>query len=85
MPLFDYHCSVCGTTEEYLVKRYDDAVLCECGRQKDKKVSLPSIVLFHKGWYEHIAADPIYVDSMKQLKKECKKHGCTSTYALDTC
>jgi len=41
----------------------------------------PAIHIFHEGYYEHIADDPIYIKNKKQLRYETRSRGCTSDYA----
>lgn len=36
---------------------------------------------FHEGWYEHVADDPIYFKSKKELRDYTRAHGMTSDYA----
>lgn len=43
MPIFDYSCE-CGTTKvNEFVRKHDDKVLCECGKQMKKGISAPSL------------------------------------------
>lgn len=88
MPIYDYKCSQCDTVKEVIKKisELDREELCAtCSGHMDRLIVAPKLRLFRSGWYEHIAPDPIYIDNMKQLKKECADHGCTSQYAEDIC
>lgn len=87
MPLYDYKCEFCGSIFEALrlVALRETAKCPNCKGEGKKQVSIPNVILFHKGWYENIGPDPIYIDSFKQLGKECKKHGSGSVYLDDSC
>ncbi|PCJ26711.1 MAG: hypothetical protein COA94_04760 [Rickettsiales bacterium] len=85
MPLYDYKCERCHTTIEVFHKIKENPPLCDCGSKLVKLIQPARVRMFRAGIYEHIAHNPIQIDSMKQLKKECKKHGVTSAYAEDIC
>lgn len=40
-----------------------------------------AVHIFREGFFEHIAAEPIYIKSMKQLKEETRSRGLVSHYA----
>lgn len=42
--------------------------VCKC---KDEKV--PSVHVWKKRWFRDLDTHPIYVESKKQLREECKK------------
>lgn len=87
MPMYDFKCtsSPCNHVFEKIVKFEErENVLCEkCGSATKPLIVPHRYIPFKEGWYEHIAKDPIYIKSMKQLKSECKKHGVSSIYAMD--
>jgi len=85
MPLYDYTCSLCGKDQEIFHKIKEEPPLCSCGNTLTKMIQTPKVRLFRSGVYEHIAHEPLQIDSMKQLKAECKKNGVTSAYAEDIC
>lgn len=88
MPLYDYKCQDCGTVREVVkkLKDFDREEICEeCSLPMRRLIIPPKLRLFRKGIYEDITTEPLYIDSMKQLKAECKKHGVTSAYAEDIC
>lgn len=86
MPLYDYQCVSCNGITEVFHKIKEEAPVCpSCGGQLNKMIQTPRVRLFRSGVYEHIAYEPLQIDSMKQLKAECKKHGVTSAYAEDIC
>ena len=35
----------------------------------------PAVIIFKEEWYEHIAENPIFIKSKKQLREECDKRG----------
>ena len=61
-----------------------ELVLVEGEELPDKPLGALAVHTFHEGWYEHIGDDPIYIESMAQLKRECDKRGETSAYERDT-
>lgn len=68
-----------------MVRSPDEIVQCSCGATKRKIISTrgAGIDWFKPDWYEHIAKEPIFVESKKQLKAECEKHGCYSVALLN--
>lgn len=86
MPLYDYKCELCGKEQEVFHKMNEEAPSCNaCNGHLKKLIQTPKVRLFRAGVYEHIAYEPIEINSMKQLKAECKKHGVTSAYVEDIC
>ena len=53
-----------------------------CADEWRRPVCLPALHRFRAGWYEHIALDPVYIDSPQQLRDECRKNGVHS-YQLE--
>lgn len=93
MPIYDFKCNSCGIQKEISmsVKEYEDylekggQMWCLCGGGAERVfTSSQAIRVFKPDWYEHIASEPIYVESREQLKKECAKHGCKSKYIEDS-
>lgn len=77
MPNYSYECDKCGEVFDLFVpisKRHD--VKCKCGWKATKLLasSMTIAPLFQPMWYNDICETPIYVNSKKQLKDECKKH-----------
>jgi len=86
MILFDYECKRCLRVEECLVERPDDPVFCiVCGVAMTKLFTARGTGLdwFKPGYFEHITDRPVFVESKKQLKQECEKHGCYSVALLN--
>lgn len=85
MPLFDIRCQKCENLEENVVLSADEAVpQCSCGGDREKVWGhAPKTHIFKEGWYEHLASEPIYITSKKQLKQECKERNLFSEYAWD--
>jgi putative FmdB family regulatory protein len=53
MPLWDFQCSTCGTTREYLVASYRVShVVCKtCGGLMEKQPAAPAFVLKGPGFF----------------------------------
>lgn len=84
MPLYDFACDSCGVIEERLLKiDYDEQKCLKCDGPMRRWFgrNQPTYHRFREGWYEHIAEEPIYIRSKKQLKEECRQRGLTSIYA----
>ena len=84
MPLHDYLCKSCDRTQLDVLTKHSDpeSPKCpHCGTPMQRKVCAPRPVLFREGFYEHIAPEPIYVKSRRELKRVCAEHNCTSDYA----
>jgi len=82
-----YTCPDCGLTFEYFRLRIardpKRVVKCECGgkaeydfgatvkptRPRDRET------VFEPYWEEHLAAQPVFIDSPRTLERECKKRG----------
>ena len=89
MPIHDFLCPNCNKEFEIYqqVDNLLDKVMCECGKLADKVWSAKSsaqINVFKPEWFEHIAHEPIWIDSRKKLISECKKHNCRSKYIEDS-
>ncbi len=81
MPLYDFHCLTCDTVEEKDVPFEDrHSQVCKTGEHLVHPVAAPSTVMFERGWYEHIAPEPIFCDSARELKEACDKHDAYSPY-----
>jgi len=89
MPLYDYTCKDCGCHFEWMSLIKDrNRVRCINVKCRSKNVTLditkaPSLSFFPEGEFEHIAKDPIYISSKRQLKEECEKHDCYAPGILD--
>ena len=62
------------------VRQYKANVAASITHIESKNTS-PAIILFKSGMFEHIAAEPIYVSSKKQLQHETRSRGLISDYA----
>jgi len=85
MPLYEYRCNNCG--EEFegfrtIAERYN--IACpKCNTPRPEILlggNRQQVRLFPEGWFEHIAPEPIYISSRRQLREECEKHNCYSKY-----
>jgi len=77
MPNYDFFCKTCGKTIERMVSiKESESVKCgKCGEMMIKLFSAPRLDLFKPMVYEDICETPILIESKKQLREECKKHG----------
>jgi len=92
MPAIDlYTCENCNeTTEHFRPTLADDPcpmINCECGNTAfydfgaTVKPSRPKASNFEPYWEEHIAPQPVYIDSKNTLEREMKKTGVQLTKA----
>ena len=49
---------------------------------KDKAIKGPAVHIWKSMWFNDITDKPIYVESKRQLKQECKKHNVTAARLL---
>ena len=79
MPLYTYQCLNCDRTFEAF-STIDDRKFSECAGCEsiaELTIGRPAAVHdFALGWFEHLAHEPIYIKSRKQLKEECNRRGC---------
>ena len=86
MPVYSYKCDKCCTEWDNInkVAARADEVCRVCGRLATLILSIPGQhISFRSGFFEHIAPDPIYINSKQKLKDECNKRNLTSPYAWD--
>ena len=91
MPLHDFRCLKCGLFQKLqTLEGLKDLELCPiCGGPSEK-----TFVTFHQGsggvrvfrprWFEHIAPEPLYIESREQLRKECERNNAKSVYLEDS-
>ncbi len=81
MPLYDLFCLKCdfeGKKElPYKDRKGEDCPNCNA---KLSPVGSPGTATFERGWYEHIAPEPIFCDSARELKEACDRHDAISPY-----
>lgn len=85
MPLYDFSCLNCDYEDERHVP-YDmrNEEKCPKCAAKLAPVGGPSTVTFQRGWYEHIAPNPIFCDNARELKEACDKNDARSPYLEDS-
>lgn len=88
MPIYDMKCRACEKVQEVICKISDmEKQTCSNCSGEMKVIFLSDYqgasYGFKSGWYEHIAADPVYIGSKRQLRGETEKRGLTSQYARD--
>ena len=78
MPRYDFSCHGCGLEfEAHVPIEERDNVQCpRCGNPTNRREVYPFAAhIWKPRWFEHIDTYPIYIESKKQLKEECKKRG----------
>lgn len=78
MPSYDVKCTQCGVVQLDVVHGSHEVPppCSKCGsRTEHIWLTTPRSHLFHKGWYEHLAPDPLYFDDRGSLREYCKKNG----------
>lgn len=85
MPSYDMKCDECKQIKEIFCKIAEmDDQKCDCGGPLNAVLNTGyALHKFKAGYYEHIASEPIYCGSKRQLKTECDKRGLTSIYASE--
>lgn len=85
MPIYDFYCGKCDSTEEHVCKHEERKNLkCEkCGGGLSPLVTAGRYIPFKSGWYEHIAKQPIHISNKQELRAACKEHGMGSAYLDD--
>lgn len=86
MPIYEYQCSECNERYEEF-KKIDDRHFSHCPKCKSRGVlKIASSIgkdWFRAHWNEDISTDgPIYIESKRQYKEECKKNGCMARCLL---
>jgi len=92
MPIHNFRCPNCGLFERFQsIDELRDEETCQvCGSTSRKTFELfthnngGGVRIFKPMWFEHIAPEPIYVESRKQLREECEKRGKYSQYIEDS-
>lgn len=75
----DYQCLKCGKVTESLEQAGLQSIECVCGGSAVKIFTPPRAYHVWKPcWFEHIDSYPIWIESKKQLRKECGKRGLTA-------
>lgn len=76
MPIYQYSCNSCGKRFEELRKIEDRyQAKCECGSSATLQIAKANPILFKPQFFEHLDINPMWVESKRQLKEECKKRG----------
>lgn len=82
MPMYTYNCSNCGV-EFNAAQSIAERKFCgcpNCGEPADLTIGRPaSVIPFQLGTFEHIAHNPIYIGSKKELRENCNRYGCIAT------
>lgn len=81
MPVFEYQCPACYGTWEQYVPRHDIKSTCDKCSIPGKKVYMGSIntvrddSIIGGRWIENLGHQPVYVESVTELKRQMKAHG----------
>lgn len=91
MPIYTQRCLKCGNIFDdfRLLKDFENNPRCQfpdidnkskCHGESNRIIvnGGGGINVFKPQWFEHIAPDPIFIESKKQLNAECKKRGLAS-------
>jgi len=88
MPIYALKCDGCGNKEEVVcpMEERNEQPCSVCGSTLSQDFSRGggSFHPFREGWYEHIAPQPLYISSMKDLERKCDEHGVVSKYVEDS-
>ena len=82
MPRYDYECRECGKKWEAFHSINDRRDERCCGKEASLVIGASVVQVFKPMWYADICETPIYVESKRQLKNECKKHGVIAARLL---
>lgn len=81
MPMYTYECG-CGFQFED-AKSIDDRKTCKCsncGETARQIIGRPAgVIPFQLGWFEHIAAEPLYIRNKDELRAACEENNCYAT------
>jgi len=86
MPCYAYICKDCGRRwEEW--RRVDERrdAKCQCGGKAEidfSTYSSANVMMFTPALYTDLDVYPIWIDSKKKLKEECKKRGLRAARLL---
>ena len=78
MAVYDTKCLGCGVVQLDVVHSPQELPppCASCGGATEHVwLTTPRPSFFHKGWYEHLAPDPIHFDDRGKLREYCKRNG----------
>lgn len=78
MPVYDIRCTQCGAVQlDVAHASGEPPPPCrECSSPTEHVwLTSPRAKFFHKGWYEHVAQDPMYFDDRGKLREHCNRNG----------
>lgn len=87
MPLYHYNCGSCGHRDKDVFTTYEDRHkqnCSKCGRPSEMQFPAPKTHSFRGGWFEHIAEDPVYIETPMQLRDACRANDGVSVYLEDS-
>ena len=81
MPTYSYKCPRCQREWEHMLLM-SERLLERCpgcsGPAVQTIKKAPTISTFKPGVYEHIAPEPLRIETAAELQRACEKHGCFS-------
>lgn len=91
MPLHDFECSTHGLFQKLQapeeLKDFETCPVCEQPARKTFKnftKGRGGVRVFKPRVFEHIAPEPLMINSREELRQACKKHNCKSIYLEDS-
>lgn len=78
MSVYDTKCIECGAVQLDVVHSAGTPPppCTSCGGPTEHIwLTVPRSSIFHKGWYEHLAPDPLYFDDRGKLREYCNRNG----------
>ena len=85
MPTYDYKCQRCGKVfEAFNTMASFKGQRCECGGKCEVFFGRGGAAahVFKPMWYHDICEKSLWIESKRQLKEECDKHGVVAARLL---
>ena len=82
MPLYDVKCERCEGVEEIFKKLDDYIPKCACGGVRSIVLNTKGRDWFQPHWNENLDEKPIFIETNKQYREECRKRGLTARCLL---
>lgn len=75
MPTFNLRCRKCNKTVEFFGSyKQSKKEVCECGGKMERLwEGGGNIGYFKPKWYHHLGPEPVFIESIGHLKRECAK------------
>lgn len=80
MPMYTYECECGKEFVELKTIAERETAQCECGKVAKQILARgPAVIPFQLGWFDHIAPDPVYIRSKKELREVTNRYECYAT------